>query len=108
MEITISLHDLLIVLVFLCLIVMLIVLTVLLVRALTTIKLLNSVLEDTKGITEVGKRRVDDLDGIVDNIAVSMDGVTDALKGKENLAQSLSSIGKAATSIIGIVKGKGE
>ncbi len=106
--VTLSIKDLFLILVFIALIVMLIFLTVLLANAIKTLKELNLVLTDTKSMTDVAARRVDDLDGIISNVSDSVGGVSNALKGKENLAQSLSSVGKAVSSVVGFVKGKGE
>ena len=104
MVVTLSLKDIILFILFICLIVMVIFATVLIAKIIPTVKQLNEVLKDTKEITEVAKKRVNDVDGIVDDVSISMGGVAKALKGEENLMQSLSSVSKAVTSLVGLMK----
>ena len=45
-----------------------------------------------------------EVDGLLDDVTTSMGGVKNALHGNENLVQSLSSVGKAVSSLVGMLK----
>jgi predicted PurR-regulated permease PerM len=87
-----------------CLIVLVIFLIVLVVKALGTLKSVNQILEDAKPIASVANKRVNEVDGLLDDMTTSMGGVKNALHGNENLVQSLSSVGKAVSSLVGMLK----
>jgi predicted PurR-regulated permease PerM len=87
-----------------CLIVLVIFLIVLVVKALGTLKTVNQILEDAKPIASVANKRVNEVDGLLDDVTASMGGVKNALHGNENLVQSLSSVGKAVSSLVGMLK----
>ncbi len=104
MDATFTLREIGMFLLVVCLIVLLILLIVLVIKAFGTLKSVNQILEDTKPIAAVAKKRVDDVDGLLAVVTSSMGGVKNALHGDENLVQSLSSVGKAVSSLVGMLK----
>ena len=104
MDATFTLKELGLFLLIACLIVLIIVLIIFVIKAFGTLKSVNQILEDAKPIASVAKKRVDDVDGLLDGVTTSMGGVKNALNGNENLVQSLSSVGKAVSSLVGMLK----
>lgn len=104
MVLTITLKDL----IFVGIIILIICGIVLIKNLITTIKHTNKILEDTKTITDVAQKRVTEVDGVLDDVSESISGVADALRGKESFIQSISAIGKAVSSLIGLLKNKKE
>ncbi len=104
MDATFTVRELCMFLLMACLIVLVIFLIVLVVKALGTLKTVNQILEDAKPIASVANKRVNEVDGLLDDVTTSMGGVKNALHGNENLVQSLSSVGKAVSSLVGMLK----
>lgn len=104
MDATFTIKELGLFLLVACLIVLIILLIVFVFKAFGTLKSVNQILEDAKPIASVAKKRVDDVDGLIDDVSSSMGTVKNALHGDENLVQSLSSVGKAVSSLVGMLK----
>lgn len=104
MDATFTVRELCMFLLMACLIVLVIFLIVLVVKALGTLKTVNQILEDAKPIASVANKRVNEVDGLLDDVTTSMGGVKNALHGNENLVQSLSSVGNAVSSLVGMLK----
>lgn len=75
------------------------------VKNLTVVlKSTNSILKDTKVITDIAQKRAKDADEMMDDVFSSVRGINNALKGNEGTVQSVASVGKAVSSLIGMLK----
>ncbi len=106
MDTMFTLKDAVLLVIFICIIIALIYAIILLKNLVVSIKHTNKILEDVEEISAVAKKRVGDVDQVIDGVSDSVANVTAALKGKENLIQSLASVGKAITSLVGVIKKK--
>ena len=89
---------------FIGLIILVIYLIILAKNLVTTVKSTNKILQDAEVVTDVAQKRTTDVDGLLDDVISSVSGISGALKGEENKVQSLSSIAKAITSVIGMIE----
>lgn len=104
MEITFTLKEAGIFLIFVAVIILLIYVIILVRGLIPAVKNTKKITDDAAVITSIARKRTEDLDGVLDDVTDSVHGLSEALKGKESLVQSLSSIGKAITSLIGLLK----
>lgn len=86
--------------------VLLVYLILLLRKVIETLKVVDTLLEDAKSVTEVASRRTKDIDGMVDGIVEAAGILSDGVKGNQNIVKAASGIVNAAASCVGIVKGK--
>ena len=97
MEITLSLKDVCLLLLFIALLILIIYLIVFVKNAITSIKKANKMLDDVSEITGLANERVQDIDSVVI-------GVTQSVKNNEGIIKSATSIGKGVSSIAKMVK----
>ncbi|HIU26387.1 MAG TPA: hypothetical protein IAC50_07855 [Candidatus Copromorpha excrementigallinarum] len=99
MNVTIDVKILAFVLVAIALIVLIIYCVKLLKRLIVTVDHTNKILKDVEDITEIAAKRSRVVDGIVDNIAESVESISDAVKGNQNIFTAVSSVIKAAAAV---------
>ncbi len=104
MEMMISLKDVGLILLFAAAIVLIVFLVILIRNLNETIKNATKVLEDVKVVSEIAQRRLNEVDGVMDDVISSVGSLSKALKGEESSLKSISSIAKAVTSVINIFK----
>ena len=75
-------------------------------KVIETLKVVDTLLEDAKSMTEVASRRTKDLDGMVDGIVEAAGIMADGVKGNQNIAKAASGIVNATASCVGIIKSK--
>lgn len=71
-----------------------------------TAKKSYEVLEDIKTVTEITEKRAVELDETIGNVTGTLNTVSNAIKGQENIFKQLSTIACAVMSIIGMITGK--
>ena len=86
--------------------VLLVYLILLLRKIIGTLKVVDTLLEDAKSMTEVASRRTKDIDGMVDGIVEAAGIMPDGVKGNQNKAKAASGIVNATASCVGIIKSK--
>ena len=79
---------------------------VLIKNLITTIKHANKILEDAEQISTIAAERTVQVNGAVGDLADSLGGMAQAMKGNESLVASLGSIAKAITSIKNLIDKK--
>ncbi len=84
--------------------VLLIYLILLLRKIIGTLKVVDTLLQDAKTVTEVASRRTKDIDGMVDGIVEAAGIMADGVKGNQNIAKAASGIVNATASCVGIIK----
>lgn len=90
-EITISLTDLILFLLGAGGIVLIIFLIIMVRHLIVTLKSTNLVLQDLQIISEIAAKRTKDLDGIIADVAESVETVTKNVKGNTSIVKTLSS-----------------
>ena len=106
MDATITIKDALLFLIMGGAFVLIIYIVFLVKNLITTVKHTNTIMADAEVITKIAKERAEDVDKMMDGLADSVTGITAALKGKESIIRSLSSIASAITSIVNMLKKK--
>lgn len=106
MTITLSLKDLLLVLIFIALIVLICYLIIFFKNMITTIKETNKILEDTKVVTGIAADKAVEIDGMVGDITSTVTSLTDLLKGNQSVVAAFSNLVNAVGSLATIVKKK--
>ncbi len=86
--------------------VLLLYLILLLRKIIGTLKVVDTLLQDAKTVTEVASRRTRDIDGMVDGIVEAAGIMADGVKGNQNIAKAASGIVNATASCVGIIKDK--
>ena len=106
MYVTVPLKDI-------CLIVLLIALIIIVVYLITLFRNLSKtakksyeVLEDVKTVTEITEKRTVELDETIGNVTDTLNTVSNAIKGQENIFKLLSTIAGAVMSIVGMITGR--
>ncbi len=107
MDTVISIKDLGLICIFTALTVLLVYLIVLVKNSIETVKRTNKILADTEEMTALANKRTKDLDGIVENVSTAVGAATESFKGKESSIKSLSNLVSAISSLIGMIKKKG-
>ncbi len=102
MVFTLSVKDIGIALLILAAIICLVYLAKFFKNLVVTVEKSNEILDDVKVMTEIAEKRSRDLDNMVDGIAGSVEGITEAIRGNETLIKQLSAIASAVSSIAGI------
>jgi len=102
MDISISIKDLILVLLGAGGLVLIIYLVFLVKNLITTLKSANVVLKDVETISAIAAKRAQDIDGIVDDVVDSVGTVAKNLKGKESLSKTISSAIGFLTSLKGL------
>lgn len=106
MDATISVKDALLFLIMGGAVVLIIYLIVLIKNVVVTVKHTNQIMADAEVITTIARERTEEINGALDNVVESVSGVATALKGKESVIRSLSSIASAITSVVNMLKKK--
>lgn len=79
-------------------------LCIVLANLVTTLKKLNSVLDDAKELTEFVTEQKDKANNVIDGVGASVANIVSNLKANKNTIKSVSSIVGATTSIIGVAR----
>ena len=108
MTVTITLKGALLTILALLVMVLLIYIIALVRKLIGTLKRVDEILGDTKTMTEVASERVQQVDGIVDGLEDTVTVMVDAVKGNQSIVEALTHIVDAASSFIGIIRGKRE
>jgi len=106
MDATIQVKDALLFLIMGGAIVLIVYLIVLIKNVVVTVKHTNQIMADAEVITKIARERTEEVNGVLDDVVESVTGVATALKGKESIIRSLSSIASAITSLVNIFKKK--
>jgi len=85
--------------------VLLVYLILLLKKVIETIKKLDLILDDSKGITEIANKRTKQVDEFVDGVGESVGAVFGAVKGKHAVGKTAAVV-NSVTSVVGKVKDK--
>ena len=101
MDVTIDIKTFFIVLVLIAMVVLIVYAIFVMRKLLVTLDHTNTVLEDVEVITEIAAARSEDLDGIVDNVSVAANELSESMSGT-SLIGTVSSVAKSAASIRGL------
>ena len=82
-------------------------LCIVLANLVTTLKKLNTVLDDAKEITAFATEQTNKADKIITGMADSVNAVAKNLRANKNVIKNVSSLVGATTSIIGVAKATG-
>ena len=77
-------------------------------KLLGTLKKLDPILDDVKGVTAVASDLTEKADKTVNGMSDSVNAVVSNLKANKNLIKNTSAVIGAATSIIGVAKASGK
>jgi uncharacterized protein YoxC len=103
MDAQISIGTLLIVLLGVGGLVLIIYLIVLVRNLNETLKKANEVIEEAHIVTEIAAKRMQEVDGIVDDISTSVKSISENLKGHISIAKIAAAVVNLATSVKGFV-----
>ncbi len=106
MTVTLTLKGVLLTSIALLVIVLLIYIIVLIRKLIETLKQVDGILSDTKEVTAVASERVQQVDGMMDELGGTVGVVIDAMKGNQNIVAALTHIVDAASSLIGMIRRK--
>lgn len=106
MTVTLTLKGVLLTSIALLVIVLLIYIIVLIRKLIDTLKRVDGILSDTKEVTAVASERVQQVDGMMDELGGTVGVVIDAMKGNQNIVAALTHIVDAASSFIGMIRRK--
>ena len=108
MYVTVPLKDICLILLIIALIVMVIYLIKLFRDMGKSARKSVEIMEDIKTITEIAEKRTVEIDNTIGNVSESINTVSKAIKGQENVFKQLSNIAAAIMSIVGIITGRGK
>lgn len=101
---TIDFKDLLLAGLLVALIVFVIYLIVLVANVIKTVKKANAMLDDTKVVSGIAAERAAQINGVVDEVAVSVSGFVSSVNQNESVISSLKGLTKAVQSFSNIVR----
>lgn len=104
MNITVDLNALLLALLILAGIVLLVFLTVAVANLIKTLKKANGMLDDVSVMTRVAAEKTTEIKPAIDDLSSAVAGFAAGVHGSESRISSLSSIAKAFTSLVSIIK----
>ena len=99
MNVTVDLKILAIVVIVIAVVVLAAYLVRVLKRLMVTLEHTNKILADVEVISEIAANRSQDVDGMIENVAESVNEMSDAIKGKKNIVSAVSSVVKAVAAI---------
>lgn len=109
MTVTITLKGVLLTIIAVLAIVVLIYIIALLRKLIGTLKQVDDILADTQKVTAIASDRVQQVDGVMDDLGDTVTVMVDAVKGNQSVVAALTHIIDAASSFVGLVrKGKTE
>lgn len=107
MTVTITLKGVLLTIIAVLAIVVLIYIIMLLRKLISTLKQVDDILTDTQKMTAIASDRVQQVDGVMDDLGDTVTVMVDAVKGNQSIVAALTHIVDAASSFVGLVrKGK--
>lgn len=106
MYVTVPLKDICLIVLLIALIIMVVYLITLFRNLSKTAKKSYEVLEDVKTVTEITEKRTVELDETIGNVTDTLNTVSNAIKGQENIFKQLSTIAGAVMSIVGMITGR--
>ena len=108
MTVTLTLQGVLIALLTIAGIAALVFLCIVLANLVTTLKKVNTVLDDTKEITTFATTQTDKASKVLGGMEDSVSAVVSSLKANKSTIRNVSSLVGATTSIIGVAKATGK
>ena len=108
MTVTLTWQTILIPILVIAAIIAVVFLIIVLANLITTLKKVNTVLDDAKEITTFATTQTNKADKIIQGMGESVSAVASNLKANKNVIRNVSSIVGATTSIIGVAKATGK
>lgn len=109
MTVTITLKGVLLTIIAVLAIVVLIYIIALLRKLIGTLKQVDVILTDTQKMTAIASDRVQQVDGVMDDLGDTVTVMVDAVKGNQSVVAALTHVIDAASSFVGLVrKGKND
>ena len=102
--VTIDVKQLLIGLLLLAAVVLIVFLIIAVSHLITTLKKVNGILDDTSAVTTIVHEKADETKPLVDELSGAVMSFASAMKGNESSIASLSSISKALSSMVSVIK----
>lgn len=106
MTVTITLKSALLAAIAVLVIILLIYLILLIKKLLASLKQVDEILADAKAITEVASERVQQVDGIVEDIGDTVGQVVEAIKGNQKSVAAVTHIINASSSLVSLLRKK--
>ncbi len=102
--VTIDVKAVLIALLLLAAIVLVVFLSIMIVNLTTTLKKVNTILDDTKTVTSIVDEKAKETKPVIDDVSSALVGFASGLKGNETSIASLSNLAKSLSSMVSIIR----
>ncbi len=99
MNVMIDLKTLFLILLGIALLILIIYLIQLARKLLVTVNYTNGILEDVTAITDLAAKRSKEVDGIIGDVSESVESLSQAVKGNQNIFSAISSVVKAVAAV---------
>ena len=102
--VTIDVKAVLIALLLLAAIVLVVFLSIMIMNLTTTLKKVNTILDDTKTVTSIVDEKAKETKPVIDDVSSALVGFASGLKGNETSIASLSNLAKSLSSMVSIIR----
>ena len=102
--ITVSVGGVLVGVLLIALIVLVVFLSIMIMNLTTTLKKVNTILDDTKTVTSIVDEKAKETKPVIDDVSSALVGFASGLKGNETSIASLSNLAKSLSSMVSIIR----